>query len=204
MSRDLNKSMDALFPQVRKEFAEVDGREQFVYIEDSSVCRVCEDDTVDGRWNYCSERCRDIANAVQSMFLWDTVRERVLERDSRTCQECGLSRALASRAHWQIRERIDELVEPVHPKYSDHPGASYDRWRRAQTELRDRYDLPEFTNRAFHVDHITPLSQGGHPFDESNLQTLCRECHEAKTADENRSDEPQPAVTLADYMEESA
>ena len=43
-------------------------------------------------------------------------------------------------------------------------------------------------------DHITPLQRGPgqHPFDVSNLQTLCRACHIAKTAAENRR-EPTPA-----------
>ncbi|MFC6765176.1 hypothetical protein [Natrinema soli] len=39
--------MDTLFPQTG-----------------SNLCRVCAEPVVDGRWNYCSERCRNIANAV--------------------------------------------------------------------------------------------------------------------------------------------
>lgn len=35
-----------------------------------------------------------------------------------------------------------------------------------------------------HVDHIKPKAQGGSD-DEGNLETLCRPCHEAKTAAEN-------------------
>lgn len=30
------------------------------------------------------------------------------------------------------------------------------------------------------VDHITPISKGGHPFDPKNLQTLCEDCHQEK------------------------
>ena len=30
------------------------------------------------------------------------------------------------------------------------------------------------------VDHITPLSEGGHPYDMDNLQTLCHACHTKK------------------------
>jgi hypothetical protein len=52
---DLRKSMDALFPQ-----------------QASDQCRVCNEQVVDGRWNYCSERCRRIANAVQAMFVSPT------------------------------------------------------------------------------------------------------------------------------------
>ena len=35
-------------------------------------------------------------------------------------------------------------------------------------------------------DHVTPLQMGGDPYDPSNLQTLCRTCHIAKTRRENR------------------
>jgi len=38
-NRNLNKSMETLFPQ-----------------ESDSSCRECGEPVVDGRWNYCSER----------------------------------------------------------------------------------------------------------------------------------------------------
>jgi 5-methylcytosine-specific restriction endonuclease McrA len=179
--------MDTLFPQER-----------------SDRCRVCNEDVVDGRWNYCSERCREIANAVQKMFIWDEVREQALDRDDRTCLECGLSYELAKRAYWQIRERVDELRAPLHPRQSDHAAADMDRWRRAGRELTARYDPPAFTDGMFQVDHITPLDKGGHPFDESNLQTLCKRCHQEKTAEQNSRDEVVPDVTLDDYLETTA
>lgn len=36
------------------------------------------------------------------------------------------------------------------------------------------------------VDHAIPLHKQGDPWAKSNLQTLCRSCHLAKTAKENR------------------
>jgi 5-methylcytosine-specific restriction endonuclease McrA len=36
------------------------------------------------------------------------------------------------------------------------------------------------------VDHIIPLEQGGAPYRMDNLRGTCRDCHEAKTAQENR------------------
>jgi 5-methylcytosine-specific restriction protein A len=36
------------------------------------------------------------------------------------------------------------------------------------------------------VDHRIPLEQGGEPFDESNLQSLCKRCHVIKSAEEAR------------------
>ena len=37
-------------------------------------------------------------------------------------------------------------------------------------------------------DHVTPMQResGGDPYDMQNLQTLCRGCHIAKTAAENK------------------
>lgn len=82
--------------------------------------------------NYCSRECSVIGNRndeyrvliddVRDSYKWEIVREEVLERDRKRCQECG-----------------------------------------ADTEL--------------HVHHITPLSEGGEPFDKSNLVTLCKTCH---------------------------
>ena len=44
-------------------------------------------------------------------------------------------------------------------------------------------------------DHATPLDRGGDPWDQANLQTLCRACHITKTREENRR--PLTAAELA-------
>jgi len=174
--RTRNKSMDVLFPQVERDMVEMpDGLPRMVYVRSDDLCRVCGEEVVDGRWNYCSERCREIANAVQAMFLWDKVREKVLERDDYTCQECGLSKSMQWRAYRQSQQMLDSW-DPV-------PKAP--------------------TGGFFHVDHIQRIADGGHEFDESNLQTLCKHCHQEKTAAENRESEPEtaPDITLEDYIE---
>ncbi|ELY72356.1 hypothetical protein C488_15137 [Natrinema pellirubrum DSM 15624] len=58
-------------------------------------------------------------------------------------------------------------------------------------------------NTSSEVDHIERIADGGHPLDESNLQTLCADCHEDKTADENSKTtrETTPDVTLHDYLD---
>jgi len=35
------------------------------------------------------------------------------------------------------------------------------------------------------VDHVRPIRQGGSIWDKNNLQTMCRECHNSKTAKES-------------------
>ena len=37
------------------------------------------------------------------------------------------------------------------------------------------------------ADHIIELADGGQPWDMDNLQTLCQECHKAKTSASRRS-----------------
>lgn len=44
---------------------------------------------------------------------------------------------------------------------------------------------PGCTTLATPVDHVTPLSEGGDPWDEANLQALCTSHHNAKTRREN-------------------
>ena len=39
------------------------------------------------------------------------------------------------------------------------------------------------------VDHVVPLKRGGAPWEEDNLQALCKDCHIVKTRSENRRPE---------------
>lgn len=39
-------------------------------------------------------------------------------------------------------------------------------------------------------DHVNPMDAGGDPYEPSNLQSLCRECHLAKTAAERSPPDP--------------
>jgi 5-methylcytosine-specific restriction protein A len=58
------------------------------------------------------------------------------------------------------------------------------KWRRARAAQLDREPLCRHCRKsdrlteATHVDHITPRSKGGAPFDAANLQSLCKPCHE--------------------------
>lgn len=76
----------------------------------------------------------------------------------------------------------------------DRPSASergYDRaWekvRRAHLRMEPLCRNCEERGRvepASEVDHIVPLSEGGARLDHDNLQSLCRPCHNRKTARE--------------------
>ena len=57
--------------------------------------------------------------------------------------------------------------------------------RTARIKARDLYTCQDCgcVTRELEVDHITPLWQGGADVD-ANLQSLCTDCHAAKTARE--------------------
>ena len=41
-----------------------------------------------------------------------------------------------------------------------------------------------FVDSLLHIDHITPIANGGPVYDIDNLQVLCKACHGRKTASE--------------------
>ncbi|KQS33957.1 HNH endonuclease signature motif containing protein [Dyadobacter sp. Leaf189] len=47
-------------------------------------------------------------------------------------------------------------------------------------------EVKDILTEAVEVDHKIPLEIGGEPFDESNLQSLCKRCHVIKSAEEAR------------------
>jgi len=72
-----------------------------------------------------------------------------------------------------------------------HKALNQRRWQAARRAVLERDgwrcvlcgSFAGFANR-LEVDHIQPLQFGGPPYDPQNLQTLCRECHKAKTIKE--------------------
>lgn len=58
-------------------------------------------------------------------------------------------------------------------------------WVRKDVLRRDRYTCSickkRFRKALLDVDHIIPVQMGGKLFEKENLQTLCKECHKAKS-----------------------
>lgn len=70
--------------------------------------------------------------------------------------------------------------------YQRHGRAIYRtaQWKavRHQAKRRDGWACVKCGARGrLEVDHITPLRDGGAPYDLSNLQSLCAKCHSRKT-----------------------
>ncbi|MET9286490.1 HNH endonuclease [Nocardia beijingensis] len=48
-------------------------------------------------------------------------------------------------------------------------------------------EAPGCTRLADEVDHIESVGAGGERYDPANLQSLCHDCHQAKTAAEAKA-----------------
>ena len=75
-----------------------------------------------------------------------------------------------------------------------HASLDRCRWVRVRRDVfkRDGYRCRECGRAGkLECDHITPLHRGGAKYDLTNLQTLCRDCHIAKTARENERVDPE-------------
>lgn len=75
------------------------------------------------------------------------------------------------------------LAEGIHALLSWDSVRSFVRDHRddrtcQRCERKSGEDLPD--DVFLEVDHIKPVSRGGHPFDPRNLQTLCEPCHDLK------------------------
>ena len=199
----------------------------FGHVEKGTKCRICGRDVTDGRAVYCSDYCRQIANGVMNLLNWQSVRRRIIERDGATCQECGFKQDWLDRGNdflidiikSQLPERpegpaLDEYDEWTDEELEEH-RAAYREWREQRDELIGEYfgltswrgiQWPSSQSR-LEVDHVTPVTDGGHPFDPANLRTLCEDCHAEKTARENseraeerRYERPDVEQELADYI----
>lgn len=174
--------------------------------EPGAECRICGRSVDDGRRKVCSDYCDNIQTAVMGLLNWSSVRRRVLDRDDESCQRCGWDRGLRRRARDHVRELIAEAAgeQPESPlqlgageidaEERERRREAMRQWRERREAAKERYGDPERDfGRNLEVDHIERIADGGHPFDPANLQTLCSECHEDKTARENSEQRQTPS-----------
>jgi 5-methylcytosine-specific restriction endonuclease McrA len=180
-------------------------REQvFGDVEPGTECRICGRTVEDGRSKTCSAYCDSIQRAVMGMLNWNSVRRQILDRDDKVCQACGYDRSRDRDASDHIQALIEEAAgeRPEKPGMRELGAGDADNfdwdahrerrreWRERREAAKERYGDPYDLGKSMEVDHITPIADGGHPFDPGNLQTLCEDCHSEKTATEN-SERPQ-------------
>jgi 5-methylcytosine-specific restriction endonuclease McrA len=179
--RDLTTTRSQVFGDVKK----------------GAKCRVCGRSVEDGRSKTCSDYCNNLFSAVMGMLNWTSVRRKIIDRDDETCQVCGFDHSKERKAQKHILALIDEAAgeRPESPSLEDIGGNTdvawdnhrkeVEAWRGRKEDAKEWYGDPYEAARSLEVDHIVPVSEGGHPFDPANLQTLCEECHRDKTAREN-------------------
>lgn len=168
-------------------------------VRKGTECRVCGRNVEDGRSKTCSDYCNNILSAVMGLLNWSSVRRKIIDRDDETCRNCGFDYAKEREA----RDHIRALVEEKAGERPENPGIEarvngdaedfdwdayrerHREWRERREELKERYGALYEYETELEVDHIVPVSEGGHPFDPGNLQTLCEDCHQEKTSREN-------------------
>ncbi|WP_394621279.1 HNH endonuclease [Lentzea sp. JNUCC 0626] len=95
--------------------------------------------------------------------------------------------ALTSRGTCETHKRVRSPHE-TRPRYRDSDtwsSGSTSRWRRVRAAQLARHpDCARCHGPADQVDHVVPLAIGGAKYDPANHQSLCADCHRAKSAAE--------------------
>ncbi|MFY9716632.1 MAG: HNH endonuclease [Thermoplasmata archaeon] len=111
--------------------------------------------------------------ALSAAWFSDGARRRTEARHAALCVECGT--ALASHRTPYCSRKCQWRF---HGHYFWDSARSY-------VMLRDRYTCQicrrRHRARELEVDHIIEIARGGAALEYSNLQTVCRVCHRAKT-----------------------
>lgn len=114
--------------------------------------------------------------------------------DDGECRVCSEPVPQAGRLKRYCSTRCRRIAKAVQRMFT---------WSNVRTQIleRDDYACVECGSGGdLEVDHVEPIANGGHPLDESNLRTLCASCHAEKTARESYTKEPNPVITLDDYL----
>lgn len=90
--------------------------------------------------------------------------------------------ATAPKSYRPVQRKLPGTQRYADGFYDSKAWRTASKWQRIREPLCRSCGEP-----ATNVDHIIPLAQGGEPFAESNLQSLCTACHADKTRGENRN-----------------
>ncbi len=137
-------------------------------------CRRCGAAVEKGRRNWCGQTCIDAHMRARGFRYRIEGRLANIETHGvPTCDGCGAREAEVAKQQWAIILRIEREL-----KQRDD-----DIWGMTKQERR-AYEAAH-RRKQFEVDHKTRLADGG-THEVRNLQLLCWQCHQAKTAREAR------------------
>ena len=169
----------------------------------AELCPVCGKTKAEfkkGMRVYCSKVCRD--EYASKYTHWSEVREKVLNRDKLTCQECGINPSKQRKLNkkeekkrlkewaksnkmiidtWRD-ERLVNLSKSFEEEYNRimNDGFAMDRAISWEEKTQLFRGIPN-NSVEMEVDHIVPIAQGGDMWDMNNMKTLCKKCHKKKT-----------------------
>lgn len=133
---------------------------------DKGLCPVCGEGNK-RQFRCCSKAC---TSKFWKKAIWSfELRPKVFLRDKYICQKCGFNGGLYS--EWKTRFHKWQFENG--DKHGWIPGAD----KIYEDETGDK--APE--TKRLDNDHIIAIALGGDEYDMKNMQTLCEECHKAKT-----------------------
>lgn len=143
-----------------------DGRSGVIHKQYPGICTWCGEGVPKGRVTWCSNRCVYAYRLTQP----EVIRKLVRQRDRGICKGCNVNTK-------KLRQEIDAKVRAE----GKLPVVNWltSRGRPTTTDV-----LKHLQKRKtlWDMDHITPVSKGGHPFSLENLRTLCYWCHKGVTS----------------------
>ncbi len=121
-------------------------------------------------------------------------------RTGLTSERHGYCPACTPSAKAEEMRGYNGLRRQRHPVHCTHP------WRKISTADRAAHPIFEACGQAFTeiTDHRVPLEDGGAPFGSSNLQALCRSCHQTKTSAETSARGGGGSRSLGDRLARAA
>lgn len=150
-------------------------------------CNWCSRPLTGRRRRWCSDTCCEEFSAQHD---WDKARSAALARDGFCCRMCGVKTAVELDSYWRQHPQA-----PPRPQLSDFQPLDIPHH---QDKLRDAWSAYDAQWRVFkkqvidplrpEVNHIVPRLGKGYGFGcwnhQSNLEVLCRRCHQQKTREQ--------------------
>lgn len=148
-----------------------------------------------------ARRCRKLSHNDRNKTL-----DEIWGEFDGTCRVCGEETGkYNSKLRHYCSERCKRIAYAVQDMFT---------WDVVKAEVRNRdnhtcqdcgKDRESNNYNGLHVHHIISIKEGGHPFDEENLITLCPSCHRKRHGKDSRKDDIEQLrkehIPLSTFME---